>query len=335
MLLLTVVAGVVCALTGCRSFVERRTVGSIPYSTQAANGAAINVKAQQENRHGIAAFNGGRLLKAEEHFRAALEEDIGFGPAHNNLGQIYLARHQLYLAAWEFEYAANLMPDLPDPFVNQGLAYETGEQIDRAIEIYRDALDRFPQNPNAIASLARALIKQDADPYEIAGLLDELIMRDGRPEWVIWAKELRQTKYRTDCQPCAGMPDAEQPYAVESDLPAYLIPAEVVDPNPQGTASPEAIPLEGAEITFPGLNESANGQATVGLLQGAAEYESIFNPIDQAGFEAFDTTGNDATSNKAQKHIGEPTVHQTDIPVRMSRRLDFNSLAKEIQESMK
>ena len=187
MMLLMVVAG-------CHAFPSKTLV--VPYDTQTPDNSKFTQEARTLNARGVDAFNNDNLPKAESLFRDALKADNAFGPAHNNLGQIYLARHQLYLAAWEFEYASNLMPDWVEPIIGQGLAYETGEKLDRAIEFYRLAYDHQPKHPIAISSLIRAMIKQDEDPAEIAFLLDELIMIDGRQEWVQWAKQLRATRYR-------------------------------------------------------------------------------------------------------------------------------------------
>lgn len=172
----------------------------------------------------------GHHFKAEKLFQEALEEDVSFGPAHNNLGLLYLSRHQLYLAAWEFEYAANLMPDLVEPIVNQGLAYETAEQIDRAIEFYRRAHMQNPHHTIALASLTRALVKQDGDPGEIGYLLDELIMHDTRQEWVTWAKELRATRYRDQCIEC----DDEQ---VQAYLSSGDVDGASIAPIPERNAN--------------------------------------------------------------------------------------------------
>ena len=45
------------------------------------------------------------MEKAEKLLKQALTADIGYGPAHNNLGKVYYHRQNFYLAAWEFEYA--------------------------------------------------------------------------------------------------------------------------------------------------------------------------------------------------------------------------------------
>ena len=185
---------------GCGALREPTAVS---YDTILPEGAGGSNTAKELNRSGLIAFEAGRLPEAERLFRNALKADSSFGPAHNNLGQIYLARHQLYLAAWEFEYASNLMPELVEPIINQGLAYETGERLTKAADLYQQACDQDSTHPIAIASLARTRIKMDGDPQAIAFLLDELIMHDGRQAWVEWAKELRATRYRNQLGNCS------------------------------------------------------------------------------------------------------------------------------------
>ena len=55
--------------------------------------------------------------------REALAADIFHGPAHNNLGVIFLERGELYEAAHEFEWARKLMPGHPDPRINLALSW--------------------------------------------------------------------------------------------------------------------------------------------------------------------------------------------------------------------
>ncbi len=249
-------------VSGCHSLTSRHSTEAIPYTTQPPVSSDVNQRAQHLNSRGLRAFEIGNLAKAEQLFREALEVDVNFGPAHNNLGQIYLARHQLYLAAWEFEYAANLMPELVEPIINQGLAYETGERMDRAAEIYQEAYNRQSNHPVAIASLVRARIKQDADPYEIAYLLDELIMHDGRREWVEWAKELRATKYRDGCLDCETAEDSSAPSfdsSPQQDMSGALRDQLVpMDQVPDGVLVPtdiEELPLPANSILAPANND--------------------------------------------------------------------------------
>lgn len=46
------------------------------------------------------------------------------GPAHNNLGVLFLERGQLCKAANEFEWTRKLLPGHPDPRVNLALTLE-------------------------------------------------------------------------------------------------------------------------------------------------------------------------------------------------------------------
>lgn len=58
------------------------------------------------------------IAKAERLFRSALAADPYCGPAHNDLGVVYLKGGQLYEAAAEFDWARKLMPGHPDPRLN-------------------------------------------------------------------------------------------------------------------------------------------------------------------------------------------------------------------------
>lgn len=245
----------------------------LPYETQRPAGSDASEQSRHLNSRGLRAFEKGNLLRAEELFRKALEYDVNFGPAHNNLGQVYLARHQLYLAAWEFEYAANLMPDLVEPIINQGLAYETGERLDRATEFYQIAYDQQPNNAFAISSLVRARIKQDGNPMEIAFLLGELIMSDGRQEWVEWAKELRATKYRdlcTDCGESVVSEHGEDWGTSGPSLQSQLVPPDQ-KPNPSLVpADTDVLPSPDPTLGWPnGENENTEVQPANPVTSGS------------------------------------------------------------------
>lgn len=261
---------------GCGLLREPTTTDVVSYSTRPSEGLEINERAKALNEKGSVAFRNGQLAKAEAFFRDSLAEDVGFGPAHNNLGQIYLARHQLYLAAWEFEYAANLMPELPHPLIGQGLAYETAEQLDRAERHYRDAHERFPTHPLVLSSLTRVLIKQDSDPHEIGLLLDQLILHDSRQEWIEWAKELRMTRYRDDCELCFdGFTEYPSPPGPETTTPGQSFEPmgpekavdglmeydelEMLDPSSIFESAPEQIEPLPFELLEPQASQRARG----------------------------------------------------------------------------
>jgi len=146
-------------------------------------------KAKKLNTEGLAKLGKGKVVEAEELFRQSLAEDIDYGPAHNNLGQIYLCRNELYLAAWEFEFASNLMPERPECLVNLGLVYEKANRLQDAATYYESALEIQPTHVSAIANLARVYIKMDGNKERTRDLLQQLVMTDRRPQWNRWARD--------------------------------------------------------------------------------------------------------------------------------------------------
>ncbi len=180
-------------LGGCSRFRKSgeggyETIGNVPVA-QAEQAKKLNSDAMKAARKGD-------WEKAEQLLKEALESEVNYAPAHNNLGQIYLRRHQLYLAAWEFEFAINLMPDRVEPYINLGLVYETAGQLDKAAQAYESALERAPDSRDALSCCARVAVKQDHDPGRATWLLEQVVMHDDRADWLGWAKELLATRYR-------------------------------------------------------------------------------------------------------------------------------------------
>lgn len=124
--------------------------------------------------------------RAEELLRQALAADLFFGPAHNNLGVLYLSRGQLYEAASEFEWACKLMPGQPDPRVNLALVLESAGRTDGALDAYATALEVSPGYLPAIQGLASLQLRTRNADHRTPGLLDEIAMR-GDPTWKQWA----------------------------------------------------------------------------------------------------------------------------------------------------
>lgn len=133
--------------------------------------------------------NEGRLEEAEQLLRDALAEDVMYGPAHNNLGQIYYQQQRYYEAAWEFQYAIRLMPHQPIPRNNLGLVFEATGQLDEAAEQYGLAVAEEPDNPVLLGNLARALIRRGDRGQEVRELLQAIVMKDTRLEWRQWAEQ--------------------------------------------------------------------------------------------------------------------------------------------------
>lgn len=79
------------------------TLGEVTRSTSAAE--VLNREA--------AALIHSDPAEAERLLRDALTKDRFYGPAHNNLGVVYLGQEKLFEAANEFEWARKLPPTRP------------------------------------------------------------------------------------------------------------------------------------------------------------------------------------------------------------------------------
>ena len=113
---LSLTAVLATSLAGCRS------AAPSAYSTP-AEATRSTVEAEKLSRQG-ADLAERDPAKAEELFRESLTRDLFYGPAHNNLGVLYLKQQKLYEAANEFEWARKLMPGHPDPRVNLAITLE-------------------------------------------------------------------------------------------------------------------------------------------------------------------------------------------------------------------
>jgi Flp pilus assembly protein TadD len=145
--------------------------------------------AKQKNAEGIEQLRCARYADAERTLKESLEADVTFGPAHNNLGKVYYHEGQFYDAAWEFQYAAKLMPDLPEPRNNLGLVLEAVGKLDDAVSSYDEALKIRPDNAQFLGNDARARFRRGDHDDRLRVMLQDLVMRDTRQEWAEWAKE--------------------------------------------------------------------------------------------------------------------------------------------------
>jgi Flp pilus assembly protein TadD len=131
----------------------------------------------------------GNYPAAETELKAALAADVMHGPAHNNLGKVYYHDKKLYLAAWEFQYAAKLMPNVPEPRNNLGLVFESAGKLDDAIGSYDEARQMEPDNVQILGNLARARVRRGDNDESTRELLRQLVLRETRPDWANWARE--------------------------------------------------------------------------------------------------------------------------------------------------
>jgi Tfp pilus assembly protein PilF len=174
----------VAATVGC----TQAKKGSDPYETIGKDPSHDVELAKRENRRAVALLDKGDYDGAEIALKAALTADIMCGPAHNNLGKVYFRQKKLYMAAWEFQYAMKLMPNQVEPLNNIGLVFEAVGKLDEATDSYAKAAAIEPDNVQALGNLARAHIRRGDRDGATRALLQGLILRDTRPDWLVWEK---------------------------------------------------------------------------------------------------------------------------------------------------
>jgi len=175
------------AITGCTA--NKPAAPQAQYQTVGKDPRRDSDTARAENVKAVDAIEKGDYTAAETHLKSALTADIMFGPAHNNLGKVYYHQNKLYLAAWEFEYAAKVMPFQAEPKSNMGLVFEAAGKLDQAVTQYTEALKLEPENPELIGNDVRARIRRGDNDAEVHRLLEKVVMLDTRPEWVDWARK--------------------------------------------------------------------------------------------------------------------------------------------------
>ncbi len=124
--------------------------------------------------------------KAESLLREALTADLYHGPAHNNLGVLYLKQGKLYEAAGEFEWARKLLPGHPDPRLNMAITLERAGQIDEAIAGYHAALEVYPEHLPTVQALVRCQLRNNRTDAHTARHLEFIALR-GDEQWREWA----------------------------------------------------------------------------------------------------------------------------------------------------
>ncbi|MCY2927473.1 MAG: hypothetical protein NT031_18955, partial [Planctomycetota bacterium] len=105
------------------------------------------------------------------------------------LGTIYLKQKKYYLASWEFQYAAKLMPNQFEPLNNLGLVFEAVGRLDEAAGWYDKGLALAPEADEVTANLARVSVRNNRKDERTRALLQKVVMKDRRPEWVSWARQ--------------------------------------------------------------------------------------------------------------------------------------------------
>lgn len=151
--------------------------------------------AEKANAMGLHWLDYGDNVLATHAFEKAIAADSRYGPAHNNLGQIYFDALDMYQAAIAFDRAAQLMPDNPIPQNNLGLALETGGKLEQAIGHYQRAHELDPTNAEFLGNLIRVRMRLDPWDESVVGHLQELLFIETRPEWIEWVQEQLEIRH--------------------------------------------------------------------------------------------------------------------------------------------
>jgi tetratricopeptide (TPR) repeat protein len=180
------------ALSGCSAGDRTRgTAGgdASPYLTPAERDRD-NERARRLTREATT-FMDTDPQRAARLLSEALAADLYHGPAHNNLGVLYLKETppRLYEAASEFEWARKLMPGHPDPRVNLALTLERAGRTSDALEAYETALEVYPNYLPAVQGLARLQRRAGRTDERTPRLLEEIALRGESEAWRRWARQ--------------------------------------------------------------------------------------------------------------------------------------------------
>ena len=161
--------------------------GRNPYG--AGDSAQRDTAAAERLTREAASLIGERPEEAEALLRKALGADLFHGPAHNNLGVLFLARGELYEAATEFEWARKLMPGHPDPRLNLALCLERAGRVTDAEESYLATLEVAPGYIPGIQGLARLHARLPEPSELLPKWLQRIAMEGETQAWRNWARD--------------------------------------------------------------------------------------------------------------------------------------------------
>lgn len=159
---------------------------SSPYAVQPES-ARDSIKAQSLTQRAAPLIDADPA-RAERLLREALAADLYHGPAHNNLGVLYLQQSKLYEAAGEFEWAKRLMPGHPDPRVNLALTLERAGRAADALASYHAALDAAPDSLPALMGLTRLELRRGTPSDGTRARLQTIALQVDDPAWRDWAQ---------------------------------------------------------------------------------------------------------------------------------------------------
>lgn len=159
------------------------------YTTLATDPNRDSEAAYRYNAEALDLMNADQYDQAEQKLKLALDADLFYGPAHNNLGTVYLYKQDLYRAAREFQYATKLMPGRAQPIYNLGMVFEAVGELDKAATHYAKARLIEPELVTITCNLARVYVRQNRKDAETRQLLRQVVLQSPDDHWRSWAQE--------------------------------------------------------------------------------------------------------------------------------------------------
>ena len=175
---------VVVAVGGCAEIGVRSN-----HETISATSAVDTAAAKQHYEEALRRLCDCESCEAEQLLNQSIMADDTYGPAHNALGKVYFDCGKHYMAAREFDRAAELMPGRGEPLNNLGLVYESVGQFDQAIEYFDLAANTNQESAEYLGNLIRARIRRGDRTSDLRDLLERLVLLDERQSWVDWARQ--------------------------------------------------------------------------------------------------------------------------------------------------
>jgi tetratricopeptide (TPR) repeat protein len=126
------------------------------------------------NRHGEIQFERGNAAHAEACFEMAIEQDPLMAMAHNNLGVLNLGKGKVTEALKNFFRAIELKPEDTQILANSARGLARADQIDAAIDVYREYLRHSPEDSKAWLEF-ESLIRKSAVPVWNPGSLSDAV----------------------------------------------------------------------------------------------------------------------------------------------------------------
>ena len=110
---------------------------------------------------GVVAYQRKEHEQAARLISKALSLNASNAPAHNNLGNVFVAQGSLREAVASFLAALALDPNYVEAYINVAATFRAQGKLDRAVACYRQALSLAPDAPAALAGLESVLKERE------------------------------------------------------------------------------------------------------------------------------------------------------------------------------